>query len=567
MKYLALACDYDGTIAHHGRVDEATIDALERVRASRRKLILVTGRVLSDLREVLPRLDLFDLVVAENGALVYDPESQEVTVLAEAPPQQFVDDLRRRGVEPLSQGKVIVATWEPHETAVLEAIRDQGLELQVIFNKGAVMVLPSGINKAFGLRAALAKLQLSPHNTVGAGDAENDHAFLTLCECSAAVANALPALKEHVDLVTAKDHGEGVRELIDELIESDLQGREATLKRPLIPLGRPRDGGEIVLAPLSEDLMIAGESGGGKSTLVKSILESLVERNYQFCIIDPEGDYEGMEGAVIVGDQEHEPDLDEVLALLEQPDQNVTVNLLNVPIKERPAYFDRLLEVFHGLYQRTGRPHRLVLDEAHHLLPASAPAPQAVLKHHCQALILVTVHPEHVAAPVLAAVGHLAVIGKDKEQTLRGFLGEGHGEAPEMPEASESREAWFWRRGEEKITSFRAHPPKSEHKRHVRKYAEGALGDEKSFYFTGPDERLRLKAQNLMAFLELGDGVDDDTWLYHLRRGDYSKWFRTSIKDDELAAEVEQLEADHASAEKTRELVRKAIEERYTAPA
>lgn len=68
-------------------------------------------------------------------------------------------------------GRVIVATWEPHQTTVLEVIRELGLELHVIFNKGAVMILPSGVNKATGMAATLDELGLSPHNTVGIGDA------------------------------------------------------------------------------------------------------------------------------------------------------------------------------------------------------------------------------------------------------------------------------------------------------------------------------------------------------------------------------------------------------------
>ena len=220
MRYLALATDYDGTLAHDGRVDEPTLAALERLRESGRKLILVTGRELDELLGIFPQIDLFDRVVAENGALLYRPETREEKVLGERPPDAFVEALRERGVEPISVGRVIVATWEPHETAVLEAIRDLGLELQVIFNKGAVMVLPSGVNKATGLAAALDELGLSPHNVVGVGDAENDHAFLTLCEFAAAVANALPMLKERADLVTRGDHGAGVVELIDQLIET-----------------------------------------------------------------------------------------------------------------------------------------------------------------------------------------------------------------------------------------------------------------------------------------------------------------------------------------------------------
>src|SRR6266487_915942 len=110
MRYLGLACDYDGTIAHHGKVAEETIEALQRVRASGRKLLLVTGRVLDDLISVFPRLDLFDRVVAENGALLYRPATKEHKVLGEAPPDAFFDRLRRAGIAPLSRGQVIVAT-------------------------------------------------------------------------------------------------------------------------------------------------------------------------------------------------------------------------------------------------------------------------------------------------------------------------------------------------------------------------------------------------------------------------------------------------------------------------
>src|SRR5439155_10184033 len=141
---------------------------------------------------ICPPVELFDRIVAENGALLYPPETKDTKVLAEPPPEEFVRRMRAGKAEPLSVGRVIVATVEPYQELALKAIHDLGLELHVIFNKGSVMVLPSGVNKATGLHAALAELHLSPHNVVGVGDAENDHAFLSACECSVAVANALP---------------------------------------------------------------------------------------------------------------------------------------------------------------------------------------------------------------------------------------------------------------------------------------------------------------------------------------------------------------------------------------
>ncbi len=223
MQYLALATDYDGTLAHHGRVDEPTLAALERLRASGRRLILVTGRELPELLEVFPRVGLFDRVVAENGALLYHPESHRETLLGQKPPDAFVQELRRRGVDRISVGKVVVATWVPHETTVQAVIREQGLDLQVIMNKQAVMVLPNGVNKATGLKRALELLGISPPHVVAVGDAENDRPLLESCGVGVAVENAISSLKDDADLVMKGDHGSGVAELIDRILENDLR--------------------------------------------------------------------------------------------------------------------------------------------------------------------------------------------------------------------------------------------------------------------------------------------------------------------------------------------------------
>src|SRR5437867_7250419 len=338
MRYLGLACDYDGTIAHHGKVNDETIGALERVRTSGRKLMLVTGRELDDLISVFPRVDLFDRVVAENGALLYRPATKEQKLLGESPPAAFVERLRRAGIAPLSRGRVIVATWEPHETMVLEIIRELGLDLQVIVNGGAVMRLPPGVTKATGLHAALSELALSPHNVVGVGDAENDHAFLRQCECAVAVANALPILKERADVVTKADHGAGVVELIEKLVTHDLGEFERALARHDILLGR-QNGREIRIKPYGGSILVAGPSGSGKSTAAIGLLERLAECGYQFCLIDPEGDYEQVSGAVVLGDNLRAPGIAEIVQLLRDADKNALVKLYGMPLADRPAFF------------------------------------------------------------------------------------------------------------------------------------------------------------------------------------------------------------------------------------
>ena len=219
MLFCALASDYDGTLARDGRVDEPTLEALRRFKATGKRLILITGRELGDLRAVFDCTDDFDAVVVENGALLYLPATKEERALAPPPPERFVASLRAKGVKPLSVGRSIVATWTPNETVVLETIRELGLDWQLTFNKGAVMCLPPGVNKASGLAAALAELKLSAHNVVGIGDAENDQAFLAACGCAVAVANALETVKENMDMRTAADRGAGVTELIDHWLQ------------------------------------------------------------------------------------------------------------------------------------------------------------------------------------------------------------------------------------------------------------------------------------------------------------------------------------------------------------
>jgi hydroxymethylpyrimidine pyrophosphatase-like HAD family hydrolase len=222
MRYDILACDYDGTLAHHGVVGEPVIGALERFRGSGRRLVMVTGRVLCELSIVFSRFDLFDCIVAENGATLFFPAAPPEIPLAPSPPAEFVERLQRRGVVPLSVGQVVVATLTEHEPTVLRTIRELGLALDAIRNKESLMVLPAGVDKATGLAAALSRMGTPSHRVVAVGDAENDLALFGGAAVGVAVANAVPALAQRADLVTANRHGEGVMELIDRILATDL---------------------------------------------------------------------------------------------------------------------------------------------------------------------------------------------------------------------------------------------------------------------------------------------------------------------------------------------------------
>ncbi|WP_259720542.1 HAD-IIB family hydrolase [Synechococcus sp. CS-1328] len=571
MRFHAIATDFDGTIAHNNDVDDATLAALERAKKSGRKLLLVTGRELPDLQLVFPRLDLFDLVVVENGAVLFNPQSKEVSILAEPPLPKFVAELRAHKVSPLSTGYVIVATHEPHHIEVLKIIHEYGLELQVIFNKGSVMVLPSGVNKATGLAAALAELALSPHNAVAIGDAENDHAFMRLCECSAAVANALPAVKETADLVLDKARGEGVVELVDRLIANDLFDLK-TLSRHHILIGETDDINEYPLDPAGHGVLVAGTSGSGKSTITTSIMEGLADAGYQVLVIDPEGDYETLDFANHIGNPTQAPQQDAITDALKDPIRSIVVNLLGVPLDDRPTFFAELLPHILQEKARTGRPHWLVIDETHHLLPhgPSSVALAPLLPE--RGILFITVHPGDVEPMTMANVDTLLLIGGQPADTLKGFCKATGENEPVCPAVQGNKlptgDAMVWRRGSPEAIVIHMKQPRTVRKRHSRKYAEGNLGPEGSFYFRGPNGKLNLKAPNLQVFLHLADGVDDETWEYHRKNGDFSKWVRAQIKDESLADELVQIEVDHvAKPNDTRAAVRVSIEALYTLPA
>jgi hydroxymethylpyrimidine pyrophosphatase-like HAD family hydrolase len=570
MRYQILATDYDGTLASNGRVAPPTLAALERLLASGRRLVLVTGRELPELSDIFPEIDLFEWVVAENGALLYQPATRKEKLLGEPPPGAFLKALQRRKVRPVSVGRVIVATREPHEKAVLDAIHDLGLELQVIFNKDAVMVLPAGINKSTGLSAAFKAMGLSAHNAVGIGDAENDHAFLRLCEFSVAVANALPAVKETADLVTRGDHGTGVAELIEVLLADDLAQFQNQRSRLFLSFGATADGTEVKLPPYGPNVLIAGPSASGKSTVTAAFLETLATAKYQFCIIDPEGDYESFPDCLVLGGPHRAPTVDEVVRALDNPEQPVAVSLTGMSIADRPPFFLSLLPRLLQMRASHGRPHWLILDEAHHLMPAEWQPPVGVLPEHLESLLLVTVHPDLLAPAVLQRVDTVAAVGQDAAATLRSFARAAKISLPRFsaPEVK-TGELLFWTRsGHEPPILVHARPSRLERRRHRRKYAEGELPPDRSFFFRGPDGKLNLRAHNLMLFLQLADGVDDDTWEHHLHRGDYSRWFREHIKDDALAAEVERIEhLSNIPPQESRKLIRSAVERDYTLPA
>jgi hypothetical protein len=324
------------------------------------------------------------------------------------------------------------------------------------------------------------------------------------------------------------------------------------------------------VAPYGRRLTLAGTSGSGKSTLVSGFLERLAERGYQFCVIDPEGDYENLDDVVVFGNSTQPPIREEIVRYLKTPGQNCVINLLGLSLEARPVFFESLLPSILELRSRTGRPHWLAIDEAHHLLPHGRNGTYSALMSEVQTLLLVTVHPDHVARPVVAATDAVIAIGAAPAETVQRFTAALGVSAPALPASRLGPgEAILWpRRPAAAPVWFRSIPPHAALLRHAHKYAAGELGPDISFYFRGPAQRLNLRAQNLLIFLQLAEGLDDETWLYHLRRGDYSRWFRGAIKDEALADEAATVEVQaELPPRESRAALRRAIERRYAMPA
>jgi hypothetical protein len=168
----------------------------------------------------------------------------------------------------------------------------------------------------------------------------------------------------------------------------------------------------------------------------------------------------------------------------------------------------------------------------------------------------------------LKEVNLAIVVGKEPAAVIGEFCEAADKHMPPLPDGElSSGEALVWRVDSAEPLRVKTEPSEMAHQRHKRKYAEGMLEDERVFYFRGPEGKLNLRAQNLTVFMQLAEGVDNATWLFHLKRGDYSRWLRDAIKDPDLAEEVAGVERDETlSAAKSRSMVTQAIRRRYTLP-
>ena len=572
MKFGVLALDYDGTIARDGALDPDVRAAIMEVRAGGITAVLVTGRILSDLKLAAGGLEFVDAVVAENGAVIEFPNGHS-KLIGQLPPKMFLDELTRAGIE-FRIGQCIVDTNAASAEKVLEIIRRFELPLVLLFNHGKLMVLPQGISKGTGLRAALNALRLSPHNAIGIGDAENDHDLLEACEVGVAVGWGSPALQKKADEVLVGDGPHAVAGYLRQAAQAarlpqDRKGRHR------ITLGTGDDGSPLTAAVQGRNILLVGEPQSGKSWVTGLACEQMILQGYSVCVIDPEGDYSSLEslpGVVVLGRADPLPDIPDVARALRHFDLSVVIDLSRAQYEEKVSYLQKLMPMLISLRQTTGLPHWIVVDEAHYFL--HDPNIGDLLDLELGSYGIVTYRPSDLNADLLKHIEVVVAKRLTREEdilaltamvknkcadpqwtaTLKALA---NSEAVLLPESDEA---------EGKLLRFKLYPRLTPHVRHKTKYFDLQLQPGGEFIFTDHGRALGPPARSLKQFVFLLSSMPATSLGDHARRGDFSQWIGEVFHDHRLASDIRKIEQRYRLGylDDVRESIASLIQERYS---
>jgi hydroxymethylpyrimidine pyrophosphatase-like HAD family hydrolase len=545
-----IACDYDGTVADGGSIAPEIGAVLEAARARGIVSLLVTGRVLEDLRRGRVDLSVFDAVVAENGAVVHLPASGRTEVLGRPPSAAVLGALRDAGV-PFRAGTIVVATTEDHAAAVRGVIRSCGIDAQLVFNRSALMLLPSGLNKAVGVRHALAALGRSERNMVAFGDAENDHPLLAAAELAVAARGAVPAIAAIADECLSAPNGEGIARFVRQLLERQCVVPTPPRQDVVLGIGAGRE--PVTLPGSGTNVMVSGDPKAGKSWVAGLVMERLLDRGYRLCVLDPEGDYLPLGSrpdVLAMGEQLALPAPAAIPELLQRHPLSIVLSLAHLSQPDRAGYAQATLAALEEPRRLTGIPHWIVVDEAHEMLREGSPA------CGCDAtgvgsMLLVTYRPSLMARSVHAAVrAHLIerTTVEEERYFVTGLL---QARGPRGLQAAdalrelqppctglllESDTGPLWR-------VFTPGERDVDHRHHGRQYDDGAhVPEQRAFRFVAPGGAVVATVRTVRDFVSAVQTVSPATLGRHLERGDFSRWVRDVLGDAVLAARLRRLE-------------------------
>lgn len=546
--FRAAALDLDGTLTSQGRVSGAALSAVDDARANGLLVLLVTGRIGVELEAEFPGLtEHFDGLVLENGGVAVIRGRARPLALPVDP--ALADALDARGV-PCRRGDVLLAVDGVHTSAVTDVITELELDCQVVHNRAAAMVLPAGVTKGTGLTAALADLNLSPHNAFAVGDAENDLSLLEAAEVGVAVGNAVRSVRHHADVVLDQADGLGVAELLGGPYVSG--GRPLCPTRRWVGIGTFDDGTPARVPGSQARIVVTGPSGAGKSYLVGLMAERWIMAGYTVLVVDPEGDHVALEQLAnvrLVDAGEYLPHPVDLLASLTHPLTSLVLDMSRLRDGEKIDYLERLRVAGQAGREESGLPHWVVMDEAH--LPASKQGEEDWHWSPRGGYVLASFMPALIPAAELECADMVLELRGDQGSTgLRSW---------------EPRRA-VMRVGRDDPRPFNVGERRTAHVRHRHKYADLPLPVNRRFYFRVKGEP--LVAGTLNEFRTAVRHLDPDVLEFHLQRGDLSRWLDTTIADKDLAAHVAALESElsarrSAELERIRKQIVAAVSDRY----
>ena len=546
VKLSVLALDYDGTVTRNDALDPSVRAAVAAARASGITVLLVTGRILSELRRVAGDLHFVDGVVAENGAVVHFPASGHTTRLAPPVPEAFLEDLRSRGIRHHA-GECLVDAAAGEAPALLESIRRLELPLVLLFNAGQVMVLSQGVSKATGLHAMLDMLRLSAHNMVAIGDAENDHELLRLAEVGAAVAWGSPALRASADMIIAGSDPSAVAAYIQALARTAHLPRPPHARRRL-RLGHTEDGREFTLGARGRNVLIAGDAKSGKSWVAGLLCEQLILHGYCVCVIDPEGDYtalEGLPGVSVLGGADPPPTSRDLARALRYPDRSVVIDLSQRRQDEKIEYIRGVFPVINEIRRRTGLPHRIVVDEAHYFLH-EADTPD-LIDFERNGYTFVTYWASRLPASVLAAAEVMIVTRETSPAEIVALrqrcerIADGDWSLLSRLATSQAVALPITAEAQGHLVVFTLGPRMTPHVRHRDKYVDVPVAEGRAFVFARHGTSAARRVRTLRQFIAELERPSADL-SGHIRRGDFSRWIQEVFGDFALAGELRALE-------------------------
>jgi hydroxymethylpyrimidine pyrophosphatase-like HAD family hydrolase len=519
----AVALDLDATLAEAGRLSAPALVEVDRIRDEGMTAVLVTGRILAEMEAEFPGLrEHFDAVVAENGAVLL--VAGAVRDLAEPVEEALARTLRERDV-PFRRGGVLLAGEAAHAEAVLAAVGALGLDCQIVRNRGTLMVLPAGVSKGTGMLAALAEFGISPHNTLAVGDAENDLALVHEAEIGVAVANAVPSLRDHADLVLDGEDGAGVAALLSGPVLTGERVVQPARRRVVI--GYADDGTPAAVPAWPANILICGDSSTGKSYIAGLLIEEWILAGYTVLVVDMEGDHVAigqLRNTVVLDSQ---PSAHELLSMLRQQAISVVLDVSELGPAERLGYLRTLPPLIEAERAAWGLPHWIVVDEAHLTLSDGGLATD-VFRPTDRGYCLVTYHPEQLCPEALAAVD-VTITADAAPPVAR------EGTVRAIPTARLRAPGGLERPF---VVSGRRTP----HVRHLHKYAVAALPEHRWFRFRGANGRPIATATSLSDFNRIVREIDAGVLAHHLEHGDFSRWILGSMQDRELAAVVGAIE-------------------------